>query len=211
MKEKGKLEVICGSMFSGKTERLMHRLKRAEYAKKNVLTIKHQIDNRMSLTCIVSHDGSKREAFPISGNENALQELKDLASKEIEVIGIDEVQFFPEEILEIICQWVDRGIRVIVAGLDLDFKKIPFGVVPKLMALADEVVKLRAICVICGDEANFTQRLIDGKPASLHDPVILVGGKECYEPRCRACHQIGTIRSEKEEELRSRLSCPTHI
>lgn len=190
---KGKLEVVTGSMFSGKSEELMHRLRRAEFAKKNVLTIKHQIDTRMSLSCIVSHDGTEREAVPISGDEDALDKLHELVNDGIEVVGIDEIQFFPDAILPLIMNWVDRGLRVIVAGLDMDFKKTPFGIVPTLMAVADEVVKLRAICTKCGEEANFTQRLINGEPASLEDPVILVGGKECYEPRCRGCHEIRAV------------------
>lgn len=187
----GKLEVICGSMFSGKTEELMYRLRRAEYAKKNVITIKHKIDNRGSYSCIVSHDGAQRKAYPITSCEEGLKTLIELGSNQsVDVVGIDEIQFFPEEAIPIIRRMVDEGTRVIVAGLDLDFRGEPFGIVPVLMALADEVTKLRAICMECGDEANFTQRLIDGNPAKFDDPLILVGGQECYECRCRNCYQI---------------------
>lgn len=186
----GKLEVICGSMFSGKTEELMLRLRRAEYAKKDVITIKHEIDNRKSYSCIVSHNGVQRKAAPIDTAENGLFTLRKLAEEPSDVIGIDEIQFFSEEIIPIIQQMVQNGKRVIVAGLDMDFRGEPFGIVPTLMALADHVTKLRAICLVCGNDANFTQRLISGKPAKYDDPTILVGGDECYEARCRQCWQI---------------------
>ena len=186
----GKLEVVCGSMFSGKTEELMYRLRRAEYAKKKVVTIKHQIDNRKSFACIVSHNGVKREACPLGNCEESLRTLVKLADNGIDVVGIDEIQFFPENTIPVIQQLVDDGKRVILAGLDLDFRGEPFGIMPRLMALADDVAKLRAICVVCGHEANYSQRLIDGKPARYDDPTILVGGEECYEPRCRECFVI---------------------
>jgi thymidine kinase len=186
----GKLEVICGSMFSGKTEELMLRLRRAEYAKKNVITIKHEIDKRKSLACIVSHNGVQRKAIPIGTCENGLQALNKYVDETVDVIGIDEIQFFPVETIGIIQKMVDEGKRVVVAGLDLDFRREPFSIVPTLMALADEVVKLRAICVVCGNDANYTQRLINGIPAGYDDPTILVGGEECYEARCRQCYRI---------------------
>jgi len=186
----GKLEVICGSMFSGKTEELMLRLRRAEYAKKNVMTIKHEIDNRKSYSCIVSHNGVERTAQPIDPCENGLNTLKQCINLDVDVIGIDEIQFFPDDIVPIILNMVEKGKRVLVAGLDMDFRSEPFGIVPVLMSLADEVTKLRAICVVCGNDANFTQRLIDGRPANYDDPTILVGGQECYEARCRQCYRI---------------------
>jgi thymidine kinase len=188
--KKGKLEVICGSMFSGKTEELIRRLRRAEYANKNVLTIKHKIDDRGSYSCILTHDGEQREAYPITSCEEGMKALEKLVGSDIEVIGIDEIQFFPEHIVDVLMKLVDRGKRVLVAGLDMDFRSEPFGVVPRLLALADDVTKLRAICVVCGLDANFTQRLIDGEPAHYDDETILVGGKECYEPRCRNCYRI---------------------
>lgn len=197
-KAHGKLEVIAGSMFSGKTEELLYRLKRSEYAKKKVLTIKHAIDNRKSYTCIVSHNGQEREAYPIGSCENSLKKLLELIDESVEVVGIDEIQFFPAETIPLIQKLVDNGVRVIVAGLDLDFRGEPFGIMPSLMALADEVKKLRAICVNCGNEANFSQRLINGHPARHSDPLILVGGHECYEPRCRSCYQIDRKAYQKE-------------
>lgn len=186
----GKLEVICGSMFSGKSEELMYRLRRAEYAKKKVLTIKHELDNRKSYSCIVSHGGNSREAYPLGSCEDSIKTLEQLVDKSIDVVGIDEIQFFPEKAIGVIHKWLDQGTRVIVAGLDLDFRGEPFGIVPTLLAMADEVAKLRAICTSCGVEANFSQRLINGSPARYEDDTILVGGEECYEPRCRTCFSI---------------------
>lgn len=189
-RRKGRLEVITGSMFSGKTEELMYRLRRAEYAKKKVITIKHEIDNRKSYSCIVSHDGGLREAFPLGSCEDGLRKLVQLIDPAVDVIGIDEIQFFPDQTVQVIQLLVEHGKRVIVAGLDMDFRGEPFGIVPTLMALADEVVKSRAICVVCGEDANFTQRLINDAPARYDDPTILVGGAECYEARCRNCYSI---------------------
>lgn len=184
----GKLEVICGSMFSGKSEELLYRLRRAEYAKKKVVTIKHNIDNRKSYSCIVSHAGKEREAIPLGSCEDSLKALIQLSHEPIDVIGIDEIQFFPDATVDVIQKFLNHGKRVIVAGLDLDFRRQPFGIVPTLLALADEVIKLRAICVVCGNDANFSQRLINGAPASFSDQTVLVGGEECYEPRCRVCY-----------------------
>ncbi len=200
----GKLEVVCGSMFSGKTENLMMRLRRAEYAKKNVVTIKHEIDNRKSYSCIVSHNGVERQAQPIDPCESGLEGLKRFIHEDVDVIGIDEIQFFPEDVIPILLEMVETGKRVIVAGLDMDFRTEPFGILPALMALADEVTKLRAICVECGNDANFTQRLINGAPANYNDPTILVGGEECYEARCRQCHRIdqnGYRQNKEKTEL----------
>lgn len=187
---KGKLEVICGSMFSGKSEELLYRLRRAEYAKKRVLTIKPSIDIRKSVTNIVCHSGGHREAFPIGNCQEGVKTIVQLADSSVDVIGIDEIQFFPTETISAICTLLDRGKRVILAGLDLDFRGEPFGIMPSLLALADEVIKLRAICVCCSDEANFSQRLINGAPAKYDDPIVLIGGEECYEPRCRHCFEI---------------------
>lgn len=192
----GKLEVICGSMFSGKSEELMYRLRRAEYAKKKVLTIKHELDNRKSYSCIVSHGGNTREAYPLGSCEDSIKTLEELVDKSIDVVGIDEIQFFPEKAISVIHKWLAQGTRVIVAGLDLDFRGEPFGIVPTLLAMADEVAKLRAICTSCASEANFSQRLINGSPAGYDDETILVGGEECYEPRCRSCFSI-----DRKQEL----------
>lgn len=193
---KGRLEVVCGSMFSGKTEELMRRLRRAEYAKQNVLTIKHKIDNRKSEATISSHDGEERLAFSIDNNKENIKKILELANKNIHVIGIDEIQFFPQEIIPVIMQLIQMGKKVIVAGLDLDFKGEPFGIMPTLMAVADNVLKLKAICVVCGNDAHHTQRIVNGKPAKYNDPIILVGAKECYEARCKDCFEI-----DKEPEL----------
>lgn len=189
-KEKfGSLEIVCGSMFSGKTEELMRRLRRAEYSQKNVLTIKHKIDDRYSFSCIASHSGQKRAASPINTEDGGVNTILLLADETIDVVGIDELHFFPDTIVEIIQQLVEKGKRVIGAGLDMDFRGEPFGIVPTLMSLADSVTKKRAICLKCGEEATFSQRLINGEAASYDDPSILVGGEECYEARCRACFQ----------------------
>lgn len=196
----GKLEVICGSMFSGKSEELLYRLRRAEYAKKRVLSVKHTIDNRKSLTCIISHDGQKRDAFPVDNSHENIRRICDLA-EEVDVVGIDEIQFFPPSIIESIHSLLQGGKRVIVAGLDLDFRGEPFGIVPHLLAIADEVVKLRAICTVCGDEATFSQRLIENRPARYEDPTIFVGGEECYEPRCRGCFVAPHVPVKKEFQV----------
>lgn len=185
--KKGSLEVVCGSMFSGKTEELMRRLKRAEYAKQNVLTLKHTIDNRKRHSCIVSHDGRERLAFAIENAEESLKKILDLANKNIRVVGVDEVQFFPNGIFDVINKLVDRGKRVIVAGLDLDFRGEPFGIMPALLSIADSVTKLKAICVKCGREAYHSQRIVNGRPARYDEPIILVGAEENYEARCRDC------------------------
>ena len=189
---KGRLEVVCGSMFSGKTEELMRRLRRAEYAKKRVLTAKHHIDKRYNQvpTCIVSHEGKERFAFVINDSAAGIEKILELAQNNIDVVGIDEVQFFSRHIVHVINTLVDQGVRVIAAGLDLDFRGEPFGIMPTLMAYADEVVKLKAICVQCGKEAHHTQRLINGHPAAYDDPIILVGAAELYEARCRECFII---------------------
>jgi thymidine kinase len=186
----GRLEVVCGSMFSGKTEELMRRLKRAEYARQDVLTIKHQVDNRGSYSAILSHDGKEREAVPLSGGQDGCEELLRLADDGIDVVGIDEVQFFPGNFIDVVQALIDRGKRVICSGLDLDFRGEPFGIVPTLMAMADWVTKLHAVCMVCGDDSQFTQRLIDGRPAAYDDPLILVGASECYEARCRDHYAI---------------------
>ena len=189
---KGRLEVICGSMFSGKTEELMRRLRRAEYAKQRVLTIKHHIDLRYNKapTCIVSHEGKERFAFIINDTTAGGEKILELASNNTDVVGIDEIHFFGNHMIHVIEKLVDQGKRVIVAGLDLDFRGEPFGILPHLLAIADEVTKLKAICVCCGDEAHHTQRLVNGQPAAYDDPIVLVGASELYEARCRQCFRI---------------------
>ena len=184
--EGGWIELICGSMFSGKTEELIRRVKRAQIARQKVQVFKPRIDDRRGIETVSSHNGLALDAVPV---ENA-QELKHLVEPDTTVVAIDEVQFFDWEIAEVAQMLAEAGKRVIMAGLDMDFRGEPFGPIPLLMAQAEEVDKLHAICVVCGAPASRTQRLIDGQPASYDDPVILVGASEVYEARCRACHQV---------------------
>ena len=188
----GKLEVICGSMFSGKTEELMRRLKRAEYAKLGVLTIKHDIDKRYNKapSCIVSHEGKERFAFTINNESDSFEKIIQMANTDIDIIGIDEGHFFKNAMVDVIRQLIFFGKRIIVAGLELDFRGEPFGIMPALLALADEVTKLKAVCVQCGRDAHHTQRIVNGVPADYNDPIILVGASEFYEARCRGCFLI---------------------
>ncbi len=190
--EKGRLEVVCGSMFSGKTEELMRRLRRAEFAKQHVLTVKHHIDKRYNKvpTCIVSHEGRERFAFVVTDAASDYEKIIELAHNNIDVVGIDELHFYGPTIIDVVEKLVDAGKRVIVAGLDLDFRGEPFSTMSRLLSIADDVLKLKAICVVCGNEAHHTQRLINGKPAAYDDPIILVGASEFYEARCRNCFSI---------------------
>ena len=182
----GWIEVICGSMFSGKTEELIRRLRRAQIAKQKVQVFKPVIDDRYGMQRITSHNGLYAEARPVEDASTIL----DLVEPDTTVVAVDEVQFFDWEISRVCEELAGRGIRVIVAGLDMDFRAEPFGPMPVLMAEAEEVTKLQAICVVCGRPASRTQRLIDGQPASYDDPVIMVGASEVYEARCRRCHEV---------------------
>jgi thymidine kinase len=193
---RGAVEVICGSMFSGKSEELIRRLNRAQYGKLHVQTFKPMLDNRYSEEAVVSHNGNAINAKPV---ERAMHILTDL-QKETDVVGIDEIQFFDDEIVAVVNCLADQGIRVICAGLDQDFRGEPFGKMPELLAAAETVTKLQAICVTCGTLASRTQRLIDGKPASYHDPIILVGASESYEARCRHCHDVPNRPTHQDEE-----------
>lgn len=183
---RGRVELICGSMFSGKTEELIRRLRRAVIARQKVQVYKPLIDTRYHEEKVTSHNGLGFEAKPI-GEASAI--LADLAP-DTTVVAIDEVQFFDPEIIEVCDRLAEQGKRVICAGLDTDFRGVPFGPIPDLMARAELVDKLHAICVVCGEEASRTQRLIDGQPARADDPVVLVGAAEVYEARCRQCHQV---------------------
>ena len=184
--KKGGLEVICGSMFSGKSEELIRRLRRAQYAKLNIVVFKHQLDQRTTIEHVASHNGTTISCVPV---ENVALFLSHVDEK-THVVGIDEIQFFSMEVVNIICTLIEAGKRVIVAGLDLDFKRRPFGPMPVLLSIADHVTKLKAICVDCGNDALFTQRLVNGLPAHFHDSLILVGAQEQYQARCRDCHSI---------------------
>jgi thymidine kinase len=188
---RGRIELICGSMFSGKTEELIRRLRRAVIAKQKVQVFKPIIDNRYHAQRVTSHTGVDFAAQPVATAAAMLGEIM----PETTVVAIDEVQFFDDEVIAVCERLADQGRRVICAGLDTDFRGIPFGAMPALMARAEEVNKLHAICVICGEEASRTQRLIDGQPAAFNDPVVMVGAAEVYEARCRQCHQV---RQEEE-------------
>ena len=183
---KGNLEVIVGPMFAGKSEELIRRINRLKYAKKNYVVFKPKIDNRYSENEVCSHQLRKEPSIIIEKAKEILEHV----NQDTEVVCIDEVQFFDDEIIEIIDYLANNGKRVIVAGLDMDFKGDPFMVVAKLLAKAEYVTKLTAICAVCGKEATMTQRLISGEPAKRTDPVVLVGASESYEPRCRHCHKV---------------------
>lgn len=182
----GRIEVICGSMFCGKTEELIRRARRAVIAKQTVQVFKPIIDNRYSIERVTSHDGQNIDAQPIANPG----EIPALLSPKTTVVAIDEAQFFDVSIVPIAEDLAARGLRVICAGLDLDFRGEPFGPMPQLLARAEDVTKLHAICVICGDEACRTQRIVNGSPARYDDPVIMIGAKEAYEARCREHHEV---------------------
>jgi thymidine kinase len=187
MKERsGSIEVICGSMFCGKTDELIRRLRRATIARQKVQVFKPAIDGRYNLEKVTSHAGSEFDATPLSESSEILSQLKE----DTTVVAIDEAQFFDEGIVEVVEALVEKDIRVIVAGLDLNFKGEPFGCMPVLMARAEHVDKLQAICMVCGEPASRTQRLVNGKPARYDDPVIIVGASELYEARCRLHHEV---------------------
>ena len=191
----GWIETITGSMFSGKSEELIRRLRRGIYAKQKVIVFKPAIDDRYHKEKVVSHDGNEIEAINISTSREILnQDLDD-----VDVIGIDEVQFFDGEIVNIVEQLAKNGHRVVVAGLDMDFRGEPFEPMPKLLAVSEQVTKLQAVCAVCGSPSSRTQRLINGEPAKIDDPIILVGANESYEPRCRAHHIVAPSENEKEE------------
>lgn len=185
-KRGGRIELICGSMFSGKTEELLRRVRRAEIARQQVQVFKPKLDDRYDLTQVYSHDGLHCEAETIEHASEILEKLR----SDTTVVAIDEAQFMDWAVADVARMLADRGLRVIVTGLDLDFRGEPFGPMPLLLAEAESVDKLQAICVVCGAAASRTQRLIDGQPASYDDPVILVGASEVYEARCRDCHEV---------------------
>jgi thymidine kinase len=182
----GSIEVICGSMFSGKTDELIRRLVRATIAKQKVQVFKPAIDIRYAVEKVSSHTGSTFDAIPV---EKAA-EIRTKVDKDTTVIGIDEAQFFDADVVNVAQELAVRGVRVLIAGLDTDFRGEPFGSMPVLMAEAEHVSKLHAICMSCGDEASRTQRLVNGKPARYDDPVVIVGASELYEARCRLHHEV---------------------
>lgn len=182
----GTIEVICGPMFAGKSEELLRRINRLVYAKKKFLVFKPSIDNRYSETEVVSHNQHKYKAIALMDPKKIL----DYYENDLDAICIDEVQFFDEAIIDVIDFYANHAVRVIVAGLDLDFKGDPFMITAKLLAKAEYVTRLTAICTVCGKSATRTQRLINGEPASINDPVVLVGASESYEARCRHHHIV---------------------
>lgn len=184
---RGWVELVCGSMFSGKTEELLRRVRRAEIARKKVQMFKPLVDNRYGLQRVASHTGTSREDVIVV---DSADELLSKVDDDTDVIAIDEIQFFDWKIADICNILADRGKQVIAAGLDQDFRGDPFGPMPLVMALAERLDKLHAICISCGGLASRTQRLIDGKPSQYDAPVIQVGGSESYEARCRMCHDV---------------------
>ena len=185
-KHSGSIEVICGSMFCGKTEELIRRLKRAVIARQQVQVFKPSIDNRYDEVRVISHGGMAFDAIPIQNSGEIAEKLLPQTT----VVGIDEAQFMDDGIVQLVRELANRGIRVIIAGLDLDFRGEPFGSMPLLLALAEQVDKLQAICMICGEPATRTQRLVNGHPANYNDPVVIVGAAEMYEARCRQHHIV---------------------
>ena len=183
----GRIEVVCGSMFSGKTEELIRRMKRAEFAKQRVEIFKPSLDTRYSEVDVVSHDRHSIPSTPVDTSSSIL-----LLSSEIDVVGIDEAQFFDNGLVEVCNELANRGVRVIVAGLDMDFKGVPFGPIPALCAVADEVTKVHAICVRCGALAYVSHRLVN------NDKRVMLGEQSEYEPLCRECY-----RKALEEEKRN--------
>ncbi|MBM4426685.1 MAG: thymidine kinase [Chloroflexi bacterium] len=182
----GSIEVVCGSMFSGKTDELIRRLVRATIAKQKVQVFKPAIDIRYAVEKVASHTGSTFDAIPVERAADIHLKL----DKDTTVVGIDEAQFFDPEIVSIAQSLAGRGVRVLVAGLDMDFRGEPFGAMPSLMAEAEDVLKLHAICMVCGGNASRTQRLVNGKPARYDEPIVIVGASELYEARCRLHHEV---------------------
>lgn len=183
----GWIECICGSMFSGKSEELLRRIKRGVIAKQKVLLFKPSIDNRYDENRVSTHNGNSYDSISIEKSSDILNFVKDT---KYDIIGIDEIQFFDNDIVKIINKLADDGIRVIVAGLDMDFKAEPFHPMPEIMAISEMVTKLHAVCNKCGKEASRSQRLINGKPAKYDAPIVVIGASESYEARCRHCHEI---------------------
>lgn len=173
-------------MFSGKTEELLRLVRRAMHARRVVQVFKSALDTRSDTEVVRTHDGT---SFNAAAARSAA-DIEEALLPEVEVVGIEEVQFFDARVVDLSMRLADRGLDVIAAGLDQDFRGMPFGPMPRLLALADNVVKLHAICMKCGGEATMTQRLVDGRPPRWDDPTVLIGAEESYEARCRRCHVI---------------------
>lgn len=187
----GWVEVVTGSMFSGKTEELLRRLRRAEIAGQEVAAFTPDVDDRFGETTIGSHEGRKWAAQVVPSEGEGVWELTDHLNGE-QVVAVDEANFFGDELVDVCQELADDGRRVVVSGTDLTFRGEPFDPLPKLMAVAEYVDKLRAICTVCGEPATRNQRLVDGDPAHVDDPTIVVGAEESYEARCRNCHVLRT-------------------
>ncbi|MFH5882023.1 MAG: thymidine kinase [Candidatus Izemoplasmataceae bacterium] len=184
--KEGWIEVITGPMFAGKTEELLRRIKRLEYAKKNIIVFKPVIDNRYAANEVVSHNNNRTQSVNISSAKEIFNYVKD----ETDVIAVDEVQFLERETVAILDHFADKGKRIIVSGLDTDFRAEPFSFMPELIAIAEFVTKLTAVCVKCSAPATRTQRIVNDKPAKYLDPIVLIGASESYEARCRKCHKV---------------------
>ncbi len=182
----GWIEVICGGMFSGKSEELIRRVKRAQIARLRVQVFYNALDTRYGPERVSSHSGSQLQAVPVQSPDDILFAVQ----ADTQVVAIDEAQFFANGLAALCNRLADEGRRVIVAGLDMDFRGMAFGPMPELLAIAEKVTKLRAICVVCGAPASRTQRLLNGEPAAYEEPIIQVGAAEDYEARCRACHRV---------------------
>lgn len=182
----GRIEVICGSMFSGKTEELIRRVRRAQIAKQCVQVFKPSIDNRYSELHVKSHSGLGEEAIPVVNSAALMGQI----APDTTVIAVDEAQFLDSGLVTAAETLAARGLRVILAGLDMDFRGEPFGAMPDLLTVAEDVTKLHAICMVCGEDASRTQRLVNGRPAHYDDPIIMVGASEAYEARCRKHHDV---------------------
>lgn len=195
----GSLTVVCGSMYAGKSEELIRRARRALYARLKVQVFKPEIDRRFDEAMVVSHMGVKHDAVAVPG----VLALRKAIEPDTDVVCIEEAQFFDPSLVDLCIELADAGRQVVVAGLDQDFRRRPFGPMPELLAAADEVIKLRAICMKCGQPASHTYRTVDGRPARWDDPIVLVGATEHYEARCRQCYEI---RGGPSRRARSRLS-----
>ena len=187
MRRPGRIEVVCGSMFSGKTEELIRRMKRAVFAHQKVEIFKPAIDTRYSDEDVVSHDSNSIRSTPVESSASIL-----LLSSDIDVVGIDEAQFLDDGLVDVCNQLANRGVRVIIAGLDMDFKGVPFGPIPALCAIADDVTKVHAICVKCGNLAYLSHRIVSG------DKRVMLGEQTEYEPLCRECYQKAVLRQQEE-------------
>ena len=182
----GKITVVCGSMFAGKSEELIRLARRALYAKRRVQVFKPKIDDRYDASRVVSHMGVKHEAIAVDG----VADLRAKLDPQAQTVLVEEAQFFDDSIVDLAVELADRGVEVVLAGLDQDFRRRPFGPMATLLAVADDVVKLRAICMRCGAPASHTYRSVDGRPARENDPIVLIGATERYEARCRNCYRL---------------------